>query len=362
MGEIFRENHARGLEPNRAVSLENTHIDDQDPAYLQMLSRVNHSLGAKPQYVITLMTLLLIITFAFGAYFIRAATINALDTQQINGSPFSQTTQPSSPFTDMASSNQSPFELPVDAEQDNQQADQRAAKDITNNKVFASKLTFIILSVIFVGVQLIGILIGYFRSFAGIESRAAAGYIGNFSSSEAFTAWYARIRERIERDAQDKLVTLQSRMALSRASSGNSAFNEVRTFSDYIAGKQYDQLHAQAQQQAQLQSQTQFAAQQVAVQAPQLSPTILAQQDQSNELLSVAASQLTEAQRNSVTSSTAMPSASDKEKVRQLGDLTSFDDDDLDFMAQQAGLPLQLLKKQRKIQQALQGHQAGTSV
>jgi len=336
--EAFREGNARGLESNSAVTLENTNVDDSDPAYLQMLNRVNHSLGARREYVITLITLVLISTFAIGAYFIRSATINALDTQQINGSPFSQNGDANnSPFEQSETSNQSPFQLPNEAAKDNQQADKRATTEITNNKVFASKLTFAILSVIFIGVQLIGILIGYFRSFAGIESKSAAKYIGNFSSSEEFSAWYARQRERVERDAQNKLVALQSKMALGRTSSGNSMNTDVRTFADYINGKLRDQHSHQAEQKlAQQASTSHFDLPETFSSTPPVAKN-------------TGTSAVTQQNNSSKTDIDQQQSSA----IKELGDISQCDDAELQLLAEHINVSLDLLIKQRNVQKIL---------
>lgn len=326
--EARLEGHAQALVKDNRVSLENSRIDDDAPSYLQMLNRVNHGIGAKPQYVQTVVTLLLIVTFAVGAYFIRAATINAAETQAVNGTPFSQTS---------AVSNASPFELPQQAVEDNQQADKQAAKEVSDNRVFASKLTFIILSVIFIGVQIIGILIGYYRSLVGIESRLAAKYIGNFSSSEEFAAWYAMRRERVERDAQDKLASLQNRMAMQRASSASIAQTDVRTFDDYVRGKQRDKALADDQHQ-------QFNATRATV-APerpvhQPEPALVFEP-------------ITPVPTPVALETAPAANADEKARIAELGDLTALDDEELRLVAEDLGLSVEALLSRRKVQRVL---------
>ncbi|MDE1186415.1 MAG: hypothetical protein PW844_08050 [Pantoea sp.] len=328
--EAHLEGNAQALKKDPEVSLENTRIDDDAPSYLQMLNRVQHGIGAKPQYVQTVVTLLLIITFAIGAYFIRAATINAAETQAVNGTPFSQTS---------AVSTSSPFELPQQAIEDNQQADQQAAKEVTDNRVFASKLTFIILSVIFIGVQLIGILIGYYRSLVGIESRHAAKYVGNFSGSEEFAAWYAMRRERVERDAQDKLASLQNRMAMQRASSASNARNDVRTFDEYVRGKQRDKIEADEH----------AASRQSYV------PSAHVREMHKPEPVLVV-----EPAPAALTPVALEPnSADDKARIAELGDLTVLNDEELLLVAEDAGLPFEALQHRRKVQLVLHKARGG---
>jgi len=326
--EAKLENNAKALVKNTEVSLENSRIDDDEPSYLQMLNRVQHGIGAKPQYVQTVVTLFLIITFAVGAYFIRAATINAAETEAVNGTPFSQT----SPV------NASPFDLPQQAVDDNQQADKKAVSEVRENRVFASKLTFIILSVIFIGVQIIGILIGYSRSLVGIESRLAAKYIGNFSSSDEFAAWYAMQRERVERDAQDKLASLQNRMAMQRASSASATHSDLRTFDDYVRGKQRDKALADDEHQ-------QFSVSRASAVDNAQPQSVSA---------SVSDSVVPEPARialDSVNTPTSVSNNNDaKARVAALGDLTLFDDEELVLVAEDLDLPLSALLSRRKVQ------------
>lgn len=329
--EAKLEHQAEALVKDNRVSLENSRVDDNAPGYLQMLNRVRHGIGAKPEYVQTIVTLLLIVTFAVGAYFIRAATINAAETQAVNGTPFSQTSA--------AATSASPFELPQQAVDDNQQADKQAAKEVSDNRVFASKLTFIILSVIFIGVQIIGILIGYYRSLVGIESKLAAKYIGNFSSSEEFAAWYAMRRERVERDAQDKLASLQNRMAMKRASSASVAQNEVRTFDDYVRGKLRDKALADDKQQ-------QFNATR-----PVHKPEPVMHQPEPI-LVAPTPSPAPVAAAMEIPSN-AVTNMDYKAQIAALGDLTLLNDEELQLLADDLELPLDGLLNRRKVQLVL---------
>ncbi|KQN57846.1 hypothetical protein [Erwinia sp. Leaf53] len=238
--EARHSNTALALQNDKDISLETTYQDDNQPNYLQMLNRVPHNAQVTPQYWATGIAVALILFFAIGAYFVRAATIDNQDTQAVNGSPFSQQVSPAA----------SPFDLPAEAVADNAAADNKAGAEIASNRVFASKLTFIILSVIFVGVQLIGILIGMYYSLVGIDSKAAAKYVGDFSSSQEFADFHAMRREQVARSAQDKLATLQNRLLMKRSLSQSEALTRLPTFQDYIEGKQQEADKREADQQA----------------------------------------------------------------------------------------------------------------
>lgn len=350
---------AKGLSKNTQISLETTRLDDNDPNYLQMLNRVTHNAQVKPQYWATGIALALILFFAVGAYFVRAATIDSIDTQAVNGSPFSQQT---------AAASGSPFDLPAAAAEDNARADRQAAHEISDNRVFASKLTFIILSVIFVGVQLIGILVGLFRSFAGIESKAASKYIGNFSGSEEFATWHAMRRERVERDAQEKLTSLQNRLMMKRTNSQSEALNTLPTFQDYASGKVRDKARLDAEQQIQMQEyaapQPTPAAPPVAVtqavpapQPPAAAPSVIPEPVAAAAIAPAAAPVTAPAPTASVADD-----AEEKQRIHALGDLTSFSADELQLIADDQGLALPALQKRQQVQALLnKARQGGTA-
>ena len=343
--EARQSNNAQGLSKNYELSLETTRLDDNDPNYRQMLNRVTHNVQITPQYWATGIALALILFFAVGAYFVRAATIDAVDTQAVNGSPFSQQT---------AAASGSPFDLPAAAVEDNASADRQAAHEIADNRVFASKLTFIILSVIFVGVQLIGILIGLFRSFAGIESKTASKYIGNFSGSEEFATWHAMRRERVERDAQEKLTSLQNRLMMKRSNSQSEALTALPTFHDYASGKVRDKARLDAEQQVQMQEYSVPPAAPVAAPAPAPAPVVQAPVAPQPVVTAPAAVQPV-APEPVAAPAAVTPVADDAEKqqIHALGDLTSFSADELQLIADDQGLSLPALQKRQQVQALL---------
>ncbi|AIU87123.1 hypothetical protein ABRP70_03230 [Pectobacterium odoriferum] len=348
--EARHSGSAKGLSKNHEISLENTRLDDNDPNYIQMLNRVTHNVHVKPQYWATAVALALIIFFSVGAYLVRAATINAMDTQAVNGSPFSQVVQ---------ASDASPFDLPAGAAADNARADTQASQEITDNRVFASKLTFIILSVIFVGVQLIGILIGIYRSFAGIESKAAAKYIGNFSGSEEFASWHAMRRERVERDGQEKLTALQNRLMMKRTNGQSEPLTTLPTFDDYISGKLRDKARSNAELNAHLQAtsepvQPKASIAQPVVQPIESVPVEAVSQPVAPVQTPPVVDVVSVAQPVAAPASTAEAETDDeKQRIHELGDLTLFSEEELQLIADDLGLPLASLQKRQRVQALL---------
>ncbi|MCL6327341.1 hypothetical protein [Pectobacterium polaris] len=346
--EARHSGSAKELSKNPEISLENTRLDDNAPNYIQMLNRVTHNVHVKPQYWATAVALALIIFFSVGAYLVRAATINAMDTQAVNGSPFSQVVQ---------TSEASPFDLPSGAVEDNAKADTQASQEITDNRIFASKLTFIILSVIFVGVQLIGILIGIYRSFAGIESKAAAKYIGNFSGSEEFASWHAMRCERVERDGQEKLTSLQNRLMMKRTNSQSGPLTTLPTFDDYISGKLRDKARSNAELNAHLQAANEPAqstpvAQPAALQPVEPAPAEVASQPAAPGLAATVVEPI-QAAKPVATAVNTPESDDEKQRIHELGDLTLFSEEELQLIADDQELSLESLKKRQRVQALL---------
>lgn len=239
-----RNNNAKDLQADANVDLDRTGLDDKEPKYLHIINRVKHNATVSPTWWTTIIATALILTLAIGAYFIRASTINELETQQVNGSPYASGS--GSALTPDAS----PFQLPSEATADGQAADQRAASEVAGDRIFAYKLTFFILSVIFIGVQIIGILIGVFRSFAGTQSREAAGYISGFSSASEFAAYQQSQRDRVARDAEAKLSSLQERIEHRHSLGGSADRGPRRSFALYANEKERQNSENQQQKKA----------------------------------------------------------------------------------------------------------------
>ena len=72
--------------------------------------------------------------------------------------------------------------------------------------------TFIVLAVLFIFIQLLGILFGMKWGFAGKKSEEAFNYIDGFDNKQDYIEYYKRKKESISRIAEQKLKLLQQRM------------------------------------------------------------------------------------------------------------------------------------------------------
>lgn len=319
-----KSGQAKKLEPDTRIKIDTTHRDDDEPNYIKILNRVDCKARPTPEWKISFITVVLITAIAVGAYIIRSHTLDGLETEQVNASPFAVLTADAAQAV--------PFDLPGAAQADNDQADKRAANEQLASKIVAYKTTFVILSVIFVGVQVFGVLLGFFYSLAGKESAKAARYIRGFNHAREFANHYQALRDRVARDAQAHLSTLQALVEERHDTSGSEQAGKPRaTFALYLQEKT-DQEVLRASQRP------------VAVVQP---------------VQSVAAVVVAETTLEPASPVAPVVVAGKADVLATLGDLTGWSDAELADMANELGLPLERLqRKQRMQRQIVQAKQA----
>lgn len=362
-----RDNDAQRLQSDSNVDLDHTELDNGQPKYLHIINRVQHNATVTATWWKTIIAIVLISVFAIGAYLIRASTINEMETQQVNASPYSA--EADSPFAEPSNS---PFELPSEAAVDGQKADERAASEVASDRIFAYRLTFIILSVIFIGVQIIGVLIGVFRSFAGIQSKEAAGYITGFSSAGEFAAYHELKREQVARDAESKLSSLQERIEHRHALGGSTDRGERRSFALYAAEAEARKTTAQEAaerkrfndeeraNEAELEKLRRDVARQRerdAILAGAAQPaTAAAPAPQA----AVAVTVTTVAEVPAPTVAAAVPAQEDQSAlIAGLGDLTLYSESELLSIGTELGIDHATLQSKQKVQNAIKRAKAG---
>jgi len=237
------------------LTLAETRQDDAAPRYLKLLNRVEHDADMAPSRKWTIIACIGITAIAVFAYFIRSSTLNQMETELVNASPYAALSAQAgndSPFSTPSLSlgplTIGPFTLPDEAAADNHEADQRAASEVMSERILGYKLTFILLSVIFVGVQIFGIMNGMKRSFAGVHSRDAYDGLDGFSTRSEFVAWYERKRDRIARDAEMHLSRLQKNIASKNRLDRRDEHVQRGNFALYVREKAQEKLHQQVPQ------------------------------------------------------------------------------------------------------------------
>jgi hypothetical protein len=359
-----KSGHAKKLEPNTHIKIATTDEDDDEPNYIKILNRVD--CGARPTagWKISAFTVLMITAIAIGAYVIRSHTIAGLETEEVNASPFTALS------TD-AGNGASPFDLPGAAKHDDAKADKRAAGEEVHSKIVAYKTTFVILSVIFIGVQVFGILVGFFYSIAGEESKKAAKYIHGFNNAKEFVNHYRQLRDRVSRDAQAKLGALQQMVEERHDTSGDGDLRNMPrgTFIRYVEEEQEREARAEVRRHnvrtnADASPGPVASARTVAASPAPMEPPAEVPGHHTLEPAMEVAQQVAQPVPVPAPAPAPAPAAAHEAPVGDasaaliagLGDLTQWSDAELADMASGLGVPLDALQRrqalQRKIAQA----------
>lgn len=327
--------NAKSLSTDSKIDLDNTYKDDSDPQYIQLINRIPHNDKVKGSYAMTSIAVILIITFAVGAYWIRSLTINELETVMVNGGAFSES------FSE--GGNGSIFDLPDEAIADARKADETASSEIISSRIQAYKTTFLILSVIFVGIQIVGVMVGFFRSFAGKQSKDAAKYIGSFNSAKEFEDYYEMKKSQLSSEAQAALQALTQKIELRHELSGtnDSSSSTFITFDDYVLErlKKTHKTRFEADQASQLYKPVKNSDQDVGNQVS-VNKTIEKESRETNANADVVV-------RDTINSNS-------DELILAIGDLDQYDDESLLEIANEVGCSVQQLR----LKHALLKHRA----
>lgn len=181
---------------NEEITLENNRIDDGRPKYVKVLNRVNANANVESRLVISGITIALIVFIAIGATYVRGQVLEKQLIQEVTN----------------VTTNSYESALPEVA-QTLSEADAQVLKEEQNADRKGGWATFIVLAVLFVFIQILGILFGYKWGFVGKESKKAYRYIKNFSNADEFEDYYERVRDYIISKANEKLSDLQAKMA-----------------------------------------------------------------------------------------------------------------------------------------------------
>ncbi|WP_285422491.1 hypothetical protein [Pseudomonas sp. efr-133-TYG-103a] len=330
----------RDLEADTKVDIDNTYRDDDEPNYLKVLNRTDHNARVTPKYTWTTVCLIYVLAIAIGAFVIRNYSLKSMEVDLVsNPDAFSQTQGASGKLPD------SPFELPAESVAENQTAAQSSAQDKMEAIRAASLTTYIILSVIFLGIQGVGIVLSNRFSFAGKQSGQAWHYTRGFNNAEEFAAHFQNLRERVARDAQAKLTSLQSRLANRITTSGHEREHLLkgfghRNFDAYVSKRHADFRKSDdsriEQERLRRQQLGEGQAEARAKAKPQVSTVA------SDPVITTA---YVEPQ-----APVAAPKAITALDPDNFDDLTEFDDDELTFLAGKFQVTLEQLRKVQKLQ------------
>lgn len=206
------------------------HLDDSEPEYTQVGNRV----GVNASFVVSWLTLAFVLAIAAGATYVRVQSANKLmeesvrvqktelRQQQSGAGGLEMTDSAVVPEVDAASS--------IDA-------DGNAVEEAAQYDLHGYWVTFIILAVLFVFLQLLGVLFGYRWGFAGENSKEAFHSIGRgkYLTYNDFRAASQRFIDQ----AQNQLENLQQRMIRRHAEEGTGlAVKPNKTFIAFLAAEE----------------------------------------------------------------------------------------------------------------------------
>jgi hypothetical protein len=164
--------------------------DDRQPRYAQLLARV----GDDASYARTILTAVFVVAVAVFATYVRLETFELQQTEETIGA--------ADPYYS---------EAPAELSAVQAAADDKARAEAGATRSSASLATFILLAVIFVFLQILGVLFGMKWGFAGKESALAYKLTGGgrFSSFDEYKSFYY---DRVADAAQSKLDSLRQKM------------------------------------------------------------------------------------------------------------------------------------------------------
>jgi len=205
--------------------------DDGKPEWKMLINRLNTNADVTPKWYITIITAILIVLIAVGATYVRGQVLEKQLNQEI-----------SNISTNVYES------APTELGQIQANADKKALIEQQEADKKGGWATFIVLAVLFVFIQILGILFGWKWGFAGKESAKAYRFTKDYDTADAFAEAYEKKKEVIITKADAKLKMLRSKMSdyISKVGIDGKEQNasrsaEDRNFSNYIAVRIKDQ-------------------------------------------------------------------------------------------------------------------------
>ena len=249
----------RDLKPDaETITIDNTFDDKESPDYIRMLNRLDVNDRVATSYKMTLATVVVIAVIAVTTLYIRHQVL-VQDIASSHQSSVSIFDGDASPFGDTGAEEDSDVGALFgdsgsdDAKEDlgalfgddtkaSADASERARPSIEDEtKQKGGDATFVMLTILFLAIQIVGLAFGFSYGFSGRESREAYELLHGFSTKKAFLSYYERAKNHIARVAQKQLQKLQHKMNIINDEIGTDAEttillrnNKERTFSKYL--------------------------------------------------------------------------------------------------------------------------------
>ncbi|MDH4564186.1 hypothetical protein [Pseudomonas sp. BN411] len=231
---------SRTLKANRAINLEDSFSDSNSADYEQLLARlsdVNSSVSRKFLWLIVCGAF--VTCMAVGAFVVRSATLDSIETEMVNSMRAEATAQSDSSVG-------SPFDLPEESQAINDDAQDATIEDKMEAIRQASLTTYVMLSLIYIAIQGISIWLASKYYFAGTHSYTAWRLTHEYATAEEMMDAMDQKRTAIASHADDKLRRLQTMLSsrdhtdsgvLGALEGVNSAHRNFLAYVEYKAGK-----------------------------------------------------------------------------------------------------------------------------
>lgn len=230
---------SRSLKAGKAINLEDSFSDADKPDYEQLLVRVKDvNSNVSRKFVWLVVCGVFVAAMAVGAFVVRSATLDSIETEMVNGMRAESAAQ--------SSSAGSPFDLPAESQAINDEADNATIDDKMQAIRQASLTTYIMLSLIYIAIQGISIWLASRYYFAGTHSPTAWRLTHEYATAEEMLDAMDQKRHAIASHADDKLRRLQTSLsgrdhtdaAVLHALEGeNTAHRNFLAYVEYKAGK-----------------------------------------------------------------------------------------------------------------------------
>jgi len=231
---------SRSLKASKAINLEDSFSDSDRPDYEQLLARVkdvNSNVTRKFLWLVVCGAF--VACMAIGAFVVRSATLDSIETEMVNSMRAEVTAQNGSSFG-------SPFDLPEESQSINNEADEATIEDRMTAIRQASLTTYVMLSLIYIAIQGISIWLASKYYFAGVHSRTAWRLTHKYATAEEMMDAMDQHRIAVASHADDKLRRLQGKLSsrdhtnsgvLSALEGESSSHRNFLAYVTYKAGK-----------------------------------------------------------------------------------------------------------------------------
>ena len=233
---IYNTNKEELKKSAEISGIDDNHLDDNHRDYQKILNRVagNIKPDVTQSFVISIITAIFVVVIAIGATYVRG---QVLEKQLIEEKSMTQT-------------NVYEQSLPTSLIQTQENADTKAFDEAQDSDRKGGWATFIVLAVLFVFIQLLGILFGFKWGFVGKESQIAFEDSSDFRTKQDFINYFKREKDNIVKIAEQKLKLLQQKMYQKGTMISTSAkememlkTKDYRTFKEYVKNEARENLN-----------------------------------------------------------------------------------------------------------------------